>query len=195
MKRYILMGLVLMASLAIAEYIAETGCWTYPDKVICLKPSEINATVFIKNVSCYSYDLYGTGSWTILPCIANADLEPTTVEVCYKMLPIVNGVPDIEGYNPNYNCRQEVWEGPAQLQIPRGRIPWECKEVRVDDYTKACEITVNKKYYISGIGNNVNGTKVILAMELKGKTNMWIYLLIAAIILVIGYYWVQKKKS
>ncbi len=195
MKRYALVGLVLLAALAMAEYMPEIGCWTYPDKVICLKPSEVNATVFIENVSCYSYDLYGTGSWTILPCIANANLEPTTVEVCYKMMPVKNGVPDIENYNPNYNCHREVWEGPVQLQILRGRIPWECKEIQVDNYTKACEITVNKKYYISGIGNDVNGTKAIVVTELREEANMWIYILVVVIILVVGYYWIQKKKK
>ncbi len=187
--RYVVLMLVAIMSVAVAasNYIPETGCWTYPDKVVCMEPSPVNATVFIKNVSCYEVDQYGTGAWVRTPCIADAEIKPTNVVVCYKMLPIENGKPNIQGYTDKYNCQTETWSGNAVLYIPYGKAPWNCELKDVDNYTKRCEIQVNKMYSISGAGNDVNGTKAILVGEIREESNSTMYLAIALAVLIGGY--------
>ncbi len=192
MKWWFVILLIMFASLTLAEYIPETGCWTYPDKLICKEPNPINATVFIKNASCYSYDLYGTGSWTPPICIADAELKPTNVLVCYKFMPFVNGKPDISKYTDKYNCNTETWSGKAQLKIPFNKMPAKCNMEKTDNYTKYCEVTINKEFYISGVGNDVNGTKAISVYEIKEKTNN-VMCILGAIVGIVILYALYKK--
>jgi|GEM_PF-4550999 len=173
MRKYLISGFIVMILFILfafadnGNYIPEKGCWVYPDKLICISQSQVNTTVFIKNVSCYSTDVYGTGNLIQLPCIANGEMRPTTVEVCYKLLPYENGNPRIEEYNPRYNCKNETWEGEVQLHIPREIIPWECNEEEIDNVTTACFIEPNADYVINGMGNDVNGTKVIYVNSIE----------------------------
>ena len=183
---------IAFTSFALAEYIPGTGCTAYPDKLVCLEPSQINTTAYIKDVSCYTIDMYGSGAWTILPCIANATIENTNVEVCYKMLPYENGQPNISGYESRYNCHEESWAGPVQLQIPKGIIPWDCNEVQVDNYTKECKINIGSWYSIQGIGNDDNGTKVIQVISLREKVNYWPYVIGGIVLIVIIAYIARK---
>ncbi len=191
----ILVGLVLLLGFSLAEYIPSLGCWTYPDKLVCLQPSEVNTTAYIKDVKCLSLDIYGTGSWTILPCFANATLKETHVEVCYKMLPYKNGQPVLSEYNPRYNCHEEVWSGEAQLQIPRGLIPWECQDQMINNYTKECDLEVNGWYRIYGFGNDDNGTKVIRVYRIEEEKSYWWAIAIAVIVIIALAYLVKKRKS
>ncbi len=201
MKSYLLIiGFLLISLLATvtADYIPETGCWTYPDKLICLNPSQLNATAHVESVYCYAIDYYGTGNFTYFPCIANATLHPVTVEVCYKYLPYENGEPKIEGYNPRYNCKNETWEGPAELHIPTAIIPWTCNWNMVDNATKECEINVNKDYEISGFGNDVNGTKAIHVTSIKSQrfnTDVVIGAVIGLIIVALVYRRTRNKRG
>ncbi len=186
-----IIGMLIAMSLGLAaEYIPETGCWTYPDKLVCKEPNPVNATVYIKNISCYSYDIYSGNSWTPPICVANATLKTTHVEVCYKYLPFVNGKPDISRYSDKYNCNEQVWFGNAQLRIPYNLLPVKCQLKQTDNYTRFCTVNVNSNFVIYGTGNNNNGTKAIFVIKIQRVQNNWWYIIggIIALIVIYGVY-------